>query len=49
MGPEGKVLTKGPYGYVAEALVTVRLKARERNVKGTDYSEYLQGKGYAGV
>ncbi|MGD8565709.1 MAG: carbon-nitrogen hydrolase family protein [Candidatus Bathyarchaeota archaeon] len=49
MGPNGKLLTKGPYGPYAEALVIVNLKARERTVKGISYVDYLKEKGYTGV
>ena len=48
MGPDGKVLAKGPYGHNAEALITLKLQARPREVKGTDYASYLKEKGYEG-
>jgi len=48
MGPNGKVLAKGPYGHNAEALITLKLQARPREVKGTDYAQYLKEKGYEG-
>jgi len=48
IGPDGEVLAKGPYGHDAEALITLKLQARPRDVKGTDYGPYLKGKGYEG-
>lgn len=48
IGPEGGVLAKGPYGHDAEALVTLMLRARPRDVKGTEYGPYLKRKGYEG-
>jgi len=48
VGTEGEVLAKGPYGHDAEALITFRLQARPRDVRGTDYGPYLRGKGYEG-
>jgi len=46
IGPDGEVLIKGPYGHDAEALITLTLQVRPRDVKGTDYGPYLKGKGY---
>ena len=48
IGPDGEVLAKGPYGHDAEALITLKLQARPRDVKGTDYGPYLKEKGYEG-
>lgn len=48
IGPDGKVLTEGPCGHEAEALITHKLQAEPRNVKGTDYASYLKGRGYKG-
>jgi len=48
IGPEGEILAQGPYGSDAEALITVTLQARSRDVKGTDYSRYLKERGYTG-
>jgi len=48
IGPDGKVLAKGPYGPDAEALISLTLQARFRDVRGTDYGPYLREKGYEG-
>lgn len=48
IGPDGEVLARGPYGHDAEALITLKLQARPRDVKGTDYGPYLKEKGYEG-
>jgi len=48
VGPKGEVLARGPYGPDAEALITVKIQAQPRNVKGTDYAAYLKEKGYVG-
>ncbi|MCW4026701.1 MAG: carbon-nitrogen hydrolase family protein [Candidatus Bathyarchaeota archaeon] len=48
VGPEGKVLAQGPYGSDAEALITITLQARSRQVKGTGYGGYLRQRGYTG-
>lgn len=48
IGPDGKVLAKGPYGNSAEALIIVELQAQPRMVKGTDYASYLRRRGYQG-
>jgi len=48
VGPEGEILAQGPYGPNAESLITVTLQARHRNVKGTQYSQYLKERGYTG-
>jgi len=48
VGPKGEVLAKGPYGPYAEALITVNIQAQPRDVKGTDYADYLKEKGYVG-
>ena len=48
MGQDGEALAKGPYGHNAEALITLKLQARPRKVKGTNYAAYLEEKGYEG-
>jgi len=48
IGPDGKVLAKGSYGPDAEALISLTLQARFRDVRGTDYGPYLKEKGYEG-
>ena len=48
VGPDGEVLAKGPYGHDAEALITLELQARPRDVKGTNYGPYLKERGYEG-
>ena len=48
LGPEGDVLAQGPYGPDAECLITVRLQAKLRNIKGTEYSPFLKKRGYRG-
>ena len=48
IGPEGEILAQGPYGSDAEALITITLQARSRDVKGTEYSQYLKERGYTG-
>ena len=48
VGPDGEVLAKGPYGHDAEALITLELQARPRDVKGTNYRPYLKERGYEG-
>jgi len=48
VGPEGEIFAQGPYGPNAESLITVTLQARHRNVKGTQYSQYLKERGYTG-
>jgi len=48
VGPGGEILAQGPYGSDAEALITITLQARSRDVKGTEYSQYLKERGYTG-
>jgi len=48
IGPEGEVLARGPYGPEAESLIMVRLQARPREVRGTEYGPFLRKKGYRG-
>jgi len=48
VGPDGEILAQGPYGPDAESLITVKLQARPRDVKGTQYYQYLKEKGYTG-
>ncbi len=48
VGPNGEVLTEGPCGHDAEALIALNVQAEPRNVKGTDYGQYLKEKGYEG-
>jgi len=48
IGPEGETLAQGPYGPDAESLITVTLQARPRDIKGTEYGQYLKEKGYTG-
>ncbi|HIE18279.1 TPA: carbon-nitrogen hydrolase family protein [Candidatus Bathyarchaeota archaeon] len=48
VGPEGKILARGPYGVNAETLICITLKARERTIEGVEYSEYLKMRGYEG-
>jgi predicted amidohydrolase len=48
VGPEGKILSQGPYGVDSEALLYINLQAVSRKVKGTDYANYLLKKGYRG-
>jgi predicted amidohydrolase len=48
IGPDGKIIAQGPYGSDAESLITVTLKAKPRDVKGTEYGRYLREKGYNG-
>ncbi|RJS76768.1 carbon-nitrogen hydrolase family protein [Candidatus Bathyarchaeota archaeon] len=48
VGPDGKVIAKGPYGADAEALIPIEIQAKPRDAKGTEYSRYLKEKGYSG-
>ena len=48
VGPQGQILAKGPYGPEAEALTVVKVQAMPRNVKGTQYGQFLKDKGYTG-
>ncbi|MEM3041743.1 MAG: hypothetical protein QXG97_06965 [Nitrososphaerota archaeon] len=48
VGPDGGILVKGPYGHDAQALITVNLQARPRDIKGESYGPYLKGRGYEG-
>jgi len=48
VGPDGGILAKGPYGHDAQALVTLKLRAWSRDVKGEGYGPYLKRKGYEG-
>jgi predicted amidohydrolase len=48
VGPEGKILSQGPYGVNSEALLYINLQAVSRKVKGTDYAGYLSKRGYRG-
>ncbi|MFQ6095952.1 MAG: carbon-nitrogen hydrolase family protein, partial [Candidatus Bathyarchaeia archaeon] len=48
VGPDGEIIARGPYGHDAEALITIDLQAKPRDVKGTDYGRYLKEKGYQG-
>ena len=46
--PYGKVLARGPYGHDAEALITIELQAKPRDVKGTEYTDFLKKQDYQG-
>ncbi len=46
IGPEGEILAQGPYGPDAEFLITVKLQARSRDIKGTQYGQFLRKRGY---
>ena len=48
VGLGGEILAQGPYGSDAEALITITLQARSRDIKGTEYSRYLKERGYTG-
>jgi len=48
VGPEGEVLARGPYGPDAQSLMTVTIQAKLRDVKGTEYGQYLKERGYTG-
>jgi predicted amidohydrolase len=48
VGPDGKILSQGPYGADSEALLKINLQAVSRKVEGTDYANYLLKKGYRG-
>ncbi len=44
----GEILTEGPYGVDAEALVTADVELAARTVRGTDWARTLRDKGYVG-
>jgi len=48
IGPDEEILAEGPYGEEAEALIKIKVRARPREIKGTDYADYLKKKGYEG-
>ncbi len=48
VSPEGEVLAQGPYGPDAESLIIVKIQAKPREVKGTEYGSFLKRKGYRG-
>ena len=48
IGPRREIIAQGPYGPDADSLITLTLQGRPRDVKGTEYSQYLKEKGYEG-
>jgi predicted amidohydrolase len=48
VGPDGRIIAEGSYGANAEALITVDIQAKTRDIKGTEYADYLKMKGYKG-
>lgn len=48
VGPGGEVLARGPYGEMAESLITVEVPVRKRAATGTAIADMLADKGYTG-
>jgi predicted amidohydrolase len=45
VGPEGEILSQGPYGEQAEALIPVCLTLRDRPAPGTAFADWLRARG----
>ncbi len=48
MGPGGQIITRGPYGHDAEALVVAEIDLRPPIGRGTEVADVLKARGYSG-